>query len=501
MLNRCIQVGIALGLVFDILLGARALASERPPWVLSPGEQRQFRAPGLSRYSLGGGAVRGRSSHDSIMIKAVQPGRSDLWVWRSDGSSVHQPIEVSKGSPLPASSQTAMTRALSRLNEVGIVYAGDGRIILTGEIQSLEEAARVRALRPQVEDQTRLAARPFREGRERLETWLRQSGPPTLRLEERDDQLWIRGSLDRPSEYASVLRQIRSRFPWAEVEIETLPDASPTVHFQVYLLELKRSGFRNLGISWPKAIQGAYQLSPVRGWGSSQLEIALQALEGDGSAQILSRPELVVRAPGEAELFAGGELPIQTTTRFQSNVSWKNFGLTLRLKVAGSTGDRVRLEVFTEVSHLDSTLALNEIPGIQANRMKTQVDARYGSPLFLSGLLQKGHREQARGLPALRRIPILGLLFGSEDYLSERSELVAILVPMSTPPRAEIERFDSLRSVDSPRLERTEETAPARTHRTADSQLIPQRIEHRSMPGAHRSATHPRGLRPYGRRR
>jgi pilus assembly protein CpaC len=75
--------------------------------------------------------------------------------------------------------------------------------------------------------------------------------------------------------------------------------------------------------------------------------------------------------------------------------------------------------------------------------MNTAVDARYGVPLFLSGLLQQGTRENARGLPLLRQIPVLGALFGSEDYLNERSELVAVLLPGLDPPPAPLGRFEA----------------------------------------------------------
>jgi len=68
--------------------------------------------------------------------------------------------------------------------------------------------------------------------------------------------------------------------------------------------------------------------------------------------------------------------------------------------------------------------------------MKTQVDATFGQPLLLSGLLQEGVKKTARGLPFLKDIPVLGLLFGSQDYLEDRSELVAILLPNRQVPEA-----------------------------------------------------------------
>ena len=38
-------------------------------------------------------------------------------------------------------------------------------------------------------------------------------------------------------------------------------------------------------------------------------------------------------------------------------------------------------------------------------------------------------------------VPVLGTLFGSEDYLQDRSELVAILLPASAPPDNPMQRL------------------------------------------------------------
>ncbi len=165
-----------------------------------------------------------------------------------------------------------------------------------------------------------------------------------------------------------------------------------------------------------------------------KINLTLQQLEGEGHLKILSNPELVVRAPGEAELFAGGEIPIQVQSRYSSTIQWKSYGLSLKLKVTHQAGEKLRLEIFTEVSHLDASISSIAIPGIQSNRMKTQVDVCMGTPLFLSGLLQKNMRETAKGLPFLRYLPVLGHLFGSSDYLEAKSEFIAILYPRAPIP-------------------------------------------------------------------
>lgn len=432
---------ICFGIEF-IPSGFTATFIEKPPLSLAPGEQRLLSVPGMEKYSLGSSALRAYSKGDALFIKGVHPGFSDLWVWKTDGTTEHRTLRVnandaSNSFPL----ETKLSKALEPLQETEILFATPSRVILRGKITTLTESARVSALTrayPQeVQDETELAPELLALGAEQIDQWLKKSGySKRVRLEPHHQNLWVRGSLSSPSERASVERKIRAIFPAAEIELDSLPDTAPTVHFRVYLLEVRKSRFGSFGLTWPVNQAGAFQISS---WGLKEallLDLTLEAMEGEGAVKVLSRPELVVRAPGEAELFAGGEIPIRTLAGRFEQVTWKPFGLNLKLKVTQVSGGQVRLDVHTEVSHLDPTLTTDPVPGLQANRMKTQVDAQFGQPLFLSGLLQDGARQKARGLPALRNIPVLGKLFGSEDYLNERSELVAILVPSSQPPRA-----------------------------------------------------------------
>jgi pilus assembly protein CpaC len=182
------------------------------------------------------------------------------------------------------------------------------------------------------------------------------------------------------------------------------------------------------------------------GWtlgGPTQIDLSVQVMSEKGQLHILSSPELVVRCPGQAELFAGGELPIRQQSRHRDSVIWKAVGLSLKLDAKEYSGEKVRLNIETELSHLDGTLTNDKIPGVKSNRIKTQVDATMGKPLFLSGLLQEDWRKNIKGLIGLSDIPILGALFGSEDFQNERSELVAILVPSREPPSQPLARLGS----------------------------------------------------------
>jgi hypothetical protein len=439
------------------------IATERAPIRLGVGEQRLLRVEGLKRYSLGAEGIARvialprekpgmPKASEALMIKGIAPGETDLWVWKSDTLTEFRKIRVEAAPPANSKNDPLLPprleAALDALRETEIIPTATG-VLLRGEIQSLAEVQLVGSLKRgfvnEIRDETLLGAPVREELRKQLERWLLESSArQKLLLSWEGDRPTLSGSIEDTLVRTALEREALARFPMLEFRVDSLPDAAPTVHFRVFLLELKKARFGSFGLNWPAFQEGAFR---VTRWGieeALQLDVMLQTLETEGSARMLSNPELSVRAPGEAELFAGGEIPLESRGRLGSTFTFRPYGLSLKLNVTHASGERVRLDIATEVSHLDTTIAVNDVPGFQANRMKTQVDARFTEPLLLSGLLQQGVRENARGLPWLRQIPILGSLFGSEDFLRERSELVAILLPLARPPRAPMERLERI---------------------------------------------------------
>jgi len=446
----------ALSLIASLSFNLSARASspappeERPPVILSLGEQRFLTIPGLARYSLGSPILKAlpapRGNKDAVLLKAVQAGITDLLVWKKDGTTEHRPIEVRawKRGLVPD-----LERRMAELREVEVWVTGDPEkghalYVAQGEVRSSAEATRLGRMLEmypaEIESRARLSEALYLSGEHALRAVLARTKwgeDLELTADPESRMLLIRGGFPDPRVKSEAEKSLRRACPLASLEIDAMPDRNPTIHFKVFLLELRKNRSRSLGLDFPGLIPNALSVSPLGVHTALSLEAAIHALEDDGSARILSQPELVVRAPGDAELFAGGEIPIESKTAYSSNVQWRSYGLTLKLKVQNVSGRRVRTDIQTEVSHLDPQHSSSDsIPGLQANRMKTQVDATFDQPLFLSGLLQEGVRNSVRGLPLLKDIPILGLLFGSQDFLEDRSELVAILLPSRTLPEA-----------------------------------------------------------------
>src|SRR5690606_36514539 len=128
--------------------GPRTLA----PLILGTGEQRLLVIPGLQRYSLGSDRVRAvpvpgpaggvsRASH-LLLLKGVKEGMTDLWVWKSDGTSEHRTIRVERWRP---SGSPELWSALSTLNEVEVIPLPPGAL-LRGEFRTLREATLIARL-------------------------------------------------------------------------------------------------------------------------------------------------------------------------------------------------------------------------------------------------------------------------------------------------------------------------------------------------------------------
>ncbi|MEK7690396.1 MAG: pilus assembly protein N-terminal domain-containing protein, partial [Bdellovibrionota bacterium] len=326
---------------------------ERPGLHLRVGEQRLLKLEKIDRFSFGAPLVRSLPAprtKDAILLKGVRAGSTDLMVWYTDGSTEHRFVHVSppssQGPPLPAQ----LAAHLETFSSIEVIQISN-ETLLRGELKTLEEINRLDALArtapKTIIDETTFSANLLIEARALLEDWLHSTPwKKSLRIEAFGTELWLRGSLPSPTERLSASLQARAVFAKVREDIQAFPDSNPTIHFKVYLLEIRKRRLLQFGIQSESGAAG-FQVTPWRITPQINLEFTLKALQEEGSARVLSNPELVVRAPGEAELFSGGEIPIRKTSKFGESVDWKKFGLTLTLKVIQAVETGVRLEIQT----------------------------------------------------------------------------------------------------------------------------------------------------------
>lgn len=432
----------ALGLLATF--PARAELKAGAPVYLEVGEQKILNFAQISKYSVSGNCVHYLRMGDrpQILIKALKAGLATLYVSTSGTENETHLIRVEqrKSSTYP----TPLLQALNSLSLTEVIDGGD-HYILRGQVNDLRERRAIANLRDRfptlISDETELEPKTYEKSRMSLKRLT--DTHPALTLSTEDGALLVRGSVGSLAAKDALIKQIRAIEPLTLIELQTIKDSDPTLYFKVFLLEVKKELISSLGMEWPPLHPASINLSTTQFLLSDSIDLTIHALTQKGLARVLSEPELVVKAPGQAELFAGGELPIRQRSKFNDNILWKNVGLSLKLDVKEYSSEKVRLTVETEMSHLDTALTNDHMPGVQTNRIKTLVDAVIGKPLLLSGLLQEDLHQTSKGLPGLADIPVIGKLFSSEDYQNSRSELVAVLLPHREPPAHPMQRISN----------------------------------------------------------
>ena len=185
----------------------------------------------------------------------------------------------------------------------------------------------------------------------------------------------------------------------------------------------------------------AYALFFSQAFGGFPFSVMLNLLENHGLAKVLAEPTLVTLTGQEAKFLAGGELPIPVTSALgQVNVVWKEFGIRLAFTPTVIAEETIHLQLATEVSEVDPTLAVvvagSAIPGIASRQGQTTVRLGDGQSFAIAGLLSDKTRSQIDKVPLLGSIPILGALFRSTAYRRDETELLIVVTARLARPMA-----------------------------------------------------------------
>lgn len=176
---------------------------------------------------------------------------------------------------------------------------------------------------------------------------------------------------------------------------------------------------------------------------SERLGVFIRALQGRGLFKSLAEPNLMALDGVEASFLAGGEFPFPVLQGGASDaitVVFKEFGIRLKFLPQVQTSGNIKLKVMPEVSTLDFASGLQsggfQIPTLLTRRAETEVELRDGQTFAIAGLIDNSITENVNRVPILGHIPILGMLFRSQDLRQNRSELLVLVTPRLVQPSA-----------------------------------------------------------------
>ena len=186
-------------------------------------------------------------------------------------------------------------------------------------------------------------------------------------------------------------------------------------------------------------------ISVLTDFGTDRLLALILAEQTSGKARILAEPNLMAGNRDTARFLAGGELPIPIVQggagvgAFQSvTVVFREFGVRLRFIAEILNDELIRLNVEPEVSTLDFSNAVTlsgfRIPALRTRRMESTLDVRRNQSLVISGMFNNEQERVRTGVPILKDLPIIGLLFSSTSFQRNETELLIVVRPVVIDP-------------------------------------------------------------------
>ena len=249
---------------------------------------------------------------------------------------------------------------------------------------------------------------------------------------------------------------------FAEVEklIEELDQPLPQVLVQVVLAEVTLDSNTALGVEWsysdsvgntPFTLGTDYGIADAISEGGfntaitgSKVNFMLRAFQEDGRLEVLSRPQILTADNVQANISIGQQVPIVTDNRFDSygnqiaSYEYQDVGVILTVTPRIGPDGTVKMEVSPEVSQLTSSgveVSANiSIPIISRRTAETTVSVQSGQSVLIGGLISTTDDSRTKKVPWIGNIPVLGALFRSKTYETERKELLIILTPQVIMP-------------------------------------------------------------------
>lgn len=170
--------------------------------------------------------------------------------------------------------------------------------------------------------------------------------------------------------------------------------------------------------------------------------ITLTAEMKRGLVKVLAEPTITAVSGQEGSFLAGGKIYIpipQTNAAGGTSITLqeKEFGVGLKFLPTVLEDGLINLQVTPEVSELSQVGTVVKglgdqsslLPVITTRRASTTVQLRDGESFAIGGLVKNNVTQTIKALPILGELPVLGALFRSTAFQTDKSELIFVVTP------------------------------------------------------------------------
>jgi pilus assembly protein CpaC len=209
----------------------------------------------------------------------------------------------------------------------------------------------------------------------------------------------------------------------------------PVVGFSGNLGSNNATAAAAAGINLPLSVTGLRTFLGI----TSAIQSTINLAKAHGDLETLAEPELSARSGGQASFLAGGQIPIQTAGALgTANITYKDYGIKLTMHPAADDRGNVITGIHAELSQLDQSTAVNNVPGFLTRTADTEINIKSGQTMVISGLVNKDMQNDVASVPGLGDLPVLGPLFRSNDWRNDRTDLLIVVTPLIVDPASTV---------------------------------------------------------------
>ena len=167
--------------------------------------------------------------------------------------------------------------------------------------------------------------------------------------------------------------------------------------------------------------------------GTGQISALLSLAESRGQAKTVATPRVTALNNRPAQIESGSQIPVQTTQSASGTavVTTTFVSVPLRLSITPQITDAgtVVLRVTIENNTINTGIAVGGVPGIDTQRMQSEVLVPDGGTTVMGGVLADNEGEVQQRTPGLASIPVLGNLFKRKLTTRQNSEILFFITP------------------------------------------------------------------------
>ncbi|TMQ50482.1 MAG: type II and III secretion system protein, partial [Candidatus Eisenbacteria bacterium] len=147
-------------------------------------------------------------------------------------------------------------------------------------------------------------------------------------------------------------------------------------------------------------------------------------------ANIISNPRICTVDNREAKILVGQKIPLIVQDVAGNPVSQlQTIGIQLKVTPHLTEDKKVIMDLHPEVSDLSTQSTVQGGVIINTSEADTRVMVDDGQTAVIGGLIRTNESQVRRGVPLLKDLPLLGMLFRSNSAVQQNRELIIFVTP------------------------------------------------------------------------